>query len=112
VSSDAITPVSRRPGTEVGISFEVEMVMKVRAVLESHAEECPQEPKVILLNPGNHELLGWDEMLGLPVLPDERAKPGHARLVCGIGKAGYCEDGQVVWDENGNAWVFVPSDDS
>lgn len=101
----------RRPGKEVGNEFESEMLMKVRAVLESHAKECPREPKAILLNPGNHALLGWDEMLGLPVLPDERAEPMKARLVCGTGRAGYCAEGRVVWDEDGEAYVFVPSEE-
>jgi hypothetical protein len=94
-----------------GVEFEAEMLMNIRTAIESHAAECAREPKVILLNPANHELLGWDEVLGLPVLPSERADPMRARLVCGSGKAGYCEDGDVLWDEDGEAWVFVPAAD-
>lgn len=81
--------------------------MNVRAVLDAHAKECSRAPKAILLNPGNHELLGWDEVLGLPVLPDERAEPMRARLVCGAGRAGYCEAGELIWDEDGVAHAFV-----
>jgi hypothetical protein len=102
----------RRPGVEVGIVLETKMLMNIRAALESHAKECPREPKAILLNPGNHALLGWDEVLGLPVLPDERAEPMRARLVCGTGRAGYCEEGRVVWDEDGEAYVFVPTEET
>lgn len=87
------------------------MLMNIRGAIESHAAECAREPKVILLNPANHELLGWDEVLGLPVLPSERADPMRARLVCGTGQAGYCEDGEVLWDGDGDAWVFVPAAD-
>jgi hypothetical protein len=86
------------------------MLMNVRAALEAHAKECNREPKVILLNPANHELLGWDEAFGLPVLPDERAEPMRARLVCGVGRAGYCEDGRVVWDDKGGAYVRVSTE--
>ena len=87
------------------------MLMNIRTAIENHARECAREPKVILLNPANYELLGWDEVLGLPVLPSERADPLRARLVCGTGRAGYCEDGEVLWDEHGEAWVFVPAAD-
>lgn len=112
VPADSASPIERRPGIDVGIEFEAQMLMNVRAALESHAEECTETPKVILLNPGNHALLGWDEVLGLPVLPDERAKPMHARLVCGTGRAGYCEEGEVRWNEDGEAYVFVPAEES
>jgi hypothetical protein len=104
-----ITHSDRR--APAGVEFEAEMLMNIRTAIESHSAECAREPKVILLNPANHELLGWDEVLGLPVLPSERADPMRARLVCGSGKAGYCEDGDVLWDEDGEAWVFVPAAD-
>lgn len=110
VSAEPAPEIARRPGVEVGIALETQMLMNVRAALESHAKECPEKPKVILLNPGNHAILGWDEVYGLPVLPDERAEPMRARLVCGTGRAGYCEEGNVVWDEDGKAYVFVPAD--
>lgn len=108
--AEPIAGPDRRP--RVGVEFEAEMLMNIRAAIESHAQDCPREPKVILLNPANYELLGWDEVLGLPVFPSERAKPMHARLVCGTGRAGYCEDGDVLWDEEGGAYVFVPADEN
>lgn len=95
----------------VGLEFDMKMVMTVRAALEEHDETCSRPPKAILLNPANHELLGWDEFLGLPVLPSPKAEPERARLVCGVGKAGFCEQGEVVWDEEGRAYVFIPDDD-
>ena len=39
-------------------------------------------PRAILLNPGNHELFGWDELWGIPVLPDERVAPKRFRIDC------------------------------
>ncbi|PZR66255.1 MAG: hypothetical protein DLM63_09890 [Solirubrobacterales bacterium] len=39
-------------------------------------------PKAILLNPGNHELFGWDELWGIPVLPDERVAAKRFRIDC------------------------------
>jgi hypothetical protein len=38
--------------------------------------------KAILLNPGNHALFGWDEIRGIPVLPDERVAPKRFRIDC------------------------------
>jgi hypothetical protein len=96
---------------EFGIEFEIEMLATIRAELDRHGDECSRKPKAILLNPANHELLGWDEVLGLPILPSDRAEPMRARLVCGTGRAGRCEEGDVVWDENGQAYVFTPDED-
>lgn len=88
------------------------MLENIRAAWEAHAAECEQAPKAILLNPGNHELIGWDEVLGLPVLPDERVEPKRFLLVCGTGGGGYCAEGAVVWDECGGAYVRIADEDA
>jgi hypothetical protein len=38
--------------------------------------------KAILLNPGNHEMFGWDELWGVPVIADERVAPKRFRIDC------------------------------
>ena len=38
--------------------------------------------KAILLNPVDHELMGWDELWGLPVLPDDRVPTKRVRIDC------------------------------
>jgi hypothetical protein len=43
-------------------SLEAEMLEFIRRGLDHHAQSCPLAPKAILLNPGNHELFGWDEL--------------------------------------------------
>jgi hypothetical protein len=100
------------PRLDFGLKLEIEMLTNIRTMLEQHAEECPRKPKAILLNPANHRLLGWDEVLGLPVVASERAKPMSGRLVCGAGRAGVCEQGDLVWDEEGKAYVFEPFEGS
>jgi hypothetical protein len=57
------------------------------------------------MHPGNHALVGWDEVLGLPVLPDPRVEPKRFRLLCGVGFGGHCADGLVFWDEDGQSYV-------
>lgn len=63
-------------------SLEAEMLAAVRTGLDHHNQSCPMQPKAILLNPGNHELFGWDELWGIPVLPDERVAPKRFRIDC------------------------------
>lgn len=79
------------------MDLEIELLARVREALEDHDVMCEQAPKAILLNPANHELLGWDEFLGLPVLPDPRVDPLQAGLVCGDHGWGGMFDGEWVW---------------
>ncbi len=63
-------------------SLEAEMLSFIRRGLDHHAQSCPLTPKAILLNPGNHELFGWDELWGIPVLADDRVAPKRFRIDC------------------------------
>jgi hypothetical protein len=63
-------------------SLEAEMLAFIRRGLDHHASTCPLAPRAILLNPGNHELFGWDELWGVPVLPDDRVAPKRFRIDC------------------------------
>jgi hypothetical protein len=64
------------------VSIEAQMLASIRSGLDQHNAQCPMTPKAILLNPGNHELFGWEELWGIPVLPDERVAPRHFRVDC------------------------------
>ena len=63
-------------------SLEAEMLEFIRRGLDHHAKSCPLAPRAILLNPGNFELFGWDELWGVPVLPDDRVAPKRFRIDC------------------------------
>jgi len=84
------------------------MLENIRAAHEAHGADCAQTPKAILFHPGNHHLVGWDEVLGLPVLPDPRVEPKQFRLLCGTGMGGYCLQGEVFWDDQGRPYVLEP----
>jgi hypothetical protein len=88
------------------VGIEIEMLEKIRAAYVAHAAECEHVPKAILFHAGNHNLIGWDEILGLPALPDERVAPMRFRLLCGTGHGGYCMQGKVYWDEDGSPYVI------
>jgi hypothetical protein len=64
------------------MSLEAEMLAHIRAGLDHHNKTCPMPAKAILLNPGNHELFGWDELWGVPVLADDRVAPKRFRVDC------------------------------
>jgi hypothetical protein len=91
------------------VETAADILLSIHAAWDAHAAECPQLPKAILLNPANYELVGWDEVLGLPVLPDERVSPMRFKLVCGTGRGGYCSEGVVYWDDRGGAYVAAPA---
>lgn len=94
------------------MEIEIEILEGIRVAWEEHARECEQPPKAILLNQGNYELIGWDEVLGLPVLPDGRLDPMRFRLLCGVGRGGYCAEGDVWWDAEGMAYVVIPTEEA
>lgn len=58
------------------------MLAFIRGGLDHHNATCPMPAQAILLNPGNHELFGWDELWGIPVIPDDRVPPKRFRIQC------------------------------
>lgn len=50
--------------------------------LAHHDATCPMPPRAVLLNPGNHELFGWDEIKGIPVEPSDSVAPERFRIDC------------------------------
>jgi hypothetical protein len=63
-------------------SLEAEMLAAIRQGLDQHNGSCPMPAKAIMLNPGNHELFGWDELWGVPVVADDRVAPRRFRIDC------------------------------
>ena len=63
-------------------SLEAEMLAFIRRGLDHHNQSCPMPAQAILLNPGNHELFGWDELWGIPVIADDRVAPKRFRIQC------------------------------
>ncbi len=62
--------------------FESKNLAAIRAALDHHNESCPVPANAILLNPVDKELIGWDELWGLPVLPDDRVPTKRVRIQC------------------------------
>ncbi len=62
--------------------FAAKNLAAIRAALDHHNASCPVPASAILLNPVDHELLGFDELWGLPLLPDERVPTKRVRVQC------------------------------
>ena len=62
--------------------FETKNLAAIRQALDAHNNSCPVPAKAILLNPVDHELMGWDELWGLPVLADDRVPTKRVRIDC------------------------------
>jgi hypothetical protein len=62
--------------------FESKNLAAIRQALDAHNASCPVPAKAILLNPVDHELMGWDELWGLPVLADDRVPTKRVRIDC------------------------------
>ena len=63
-------------------SLEAEMLEFIPPGLDHHAQSCPLAPRAILLNPGNHQLFGWDELWGIRFYADDRVAPKRFRIDC------------------------------
>ena len=71
-----------RLGGRRGVSLEAEMLAHIKAGVEHHNATCPMPARAILLNSGNYELFGWDEVFGLPVEPRDEIPPKRFRIDC------------------------------
>ena len=72
-------------------SFEAKNLAAISAAIKDHNDTCPVPANAILLNPVDHELLGWHELHGLPILPDENVPTKRVRIDC-PGSANGIED--------------------
>jgi hypothetical protein len=64
------------------MSLETEMIANIRAGLAHHDATCPMPARAILLNAGNYELFGRDELFGLPLEPRDDIPPKRFRIDC------------------------------
>jgi hypothetical protein len=64
------------------VSLEAEMLAFIKAGVEHHNATCPMPARAILLNTGNYELFGWDELFGLPIEPRDDIPPKRFRIDC------------------------------
>jgi hypothetical protein len=64
------------------VDLEQEMLARIKLAVEHHNATCPMPARAILLNSGNYELFGRDELFGLRLEPRDDIPPKRFRIDC------------------------------
>lgn len=54
----------------------------ISRAIDQHNKSCPFPAAEVRMNPFEADRLGWEEIRGLPVVPDAEIGTGRFRIVC------------------------------
>lgn len=63
-------------------SAEAKNLEAISRAIDQHNTSCPFPAVEVRMNPFEVERLGWEEIRGLPVVPDPEIGTGRFRIVC------------------------------
>ena len=63
-------------------SPEAKNLEAISKAIDQHNSNCPFPAAEVRMNPFEVERLGWDQIRGLPVVPDAELGTGRFRIVC------------------------------
>ena len=63
-------------------SPEAKNLEAISRAIDQHNASCPFPAAEVRMNPFEVERLGWNEIRGLPVVPDPEIGTGRFRIVC------------------------------
>jgi hypothetical protein len=63
-------------------SPEAKNLEAISRAIDQHNANCPYPASEVRMNPYEAERLGWEEIRGLPVVPDPALGTGRFRIVC------------------------------
>jgi len=63
-------------------SAEAKNLEAISKAIDQHNRNCPFPAAEVRMNPFEVERLGWDQIRGLPVVPDAEIGTGRFRIVC------------------------------
>lgn len=63
-------------------SAEAKNLEAISKAIDQHNASCPFPAAEVRMNPFEVERLGWEEIRGLPVVPDPAIGTGRFRIVC------------------------------
>jgi hypothetical protein len=63
-------------------SAEVKNLEAISKAIDQHNSNCPFPAGEVRMNPFEVERLGWEQIRGLPVVPDGEIGTGRFRIVC------------------------------
>src|SRR3954452_19122473 len=64
------------------MSTEAKNLEAISKAIDQHNASCPFPAAEVRMNPFEVERLGWEEIRGLPVVPDPEIGTGRFRIVC------------------------------
>jgi hypothetical protein len=63
-------------------SPEAKNLEAISKAIDQHNAKCPFPAAEVRMNPFEVERLGWEQIRGLPVVPDPELGTGRFRIVC------------------------------
>ena len=79
------------------MSAEAKNLEAISRAIDQHNSTCPYPAAEVRLNPFEAERLGWEEIRGLPIVPDPAIGTGRFRIVCSReGEGSEIEELEVV----------------
>jgi hypothetical protein len=63
-------------------SAEAKNLEAISKAIDEHNSGCPYPAAEVRMNPFEVERLGWDEVRGIPIVPDPDIGTGRFRIVC------------------------------
>ena len=63
-------------------SADAKNLEAISEAIEQHNRNCPFPAAEVRMNPFEVKRLGWEEIRGLPVVPDSAIGTGRFRIVC------------------------------
>ena len=64
------------------VSAEGKNLEAISKAIDQHNSSCPFPAAEVRMNPFEVERLGWEEIRGLPIVPDPELGTGRFRIVC------------------------------
>jgi hypothetical protein len=61
---------------------EAKNLEAISRAIDQHNSNCPFPAAEVRMNPFEAERLGWEEIRGLPIVPDPEIGTGRFRIVC------------------------------
>ncbi len=63
-------------------SAEAKNLEAISRAIDQHNASCPYPAAEVRMNPFEVERLGWEEVRGIPIVPDPAIGTGRFRIVC------------------------------
>jgi hypothetical protein len=64
------------------VGAEAKNLEAISRAIDQHNSNCPFPAAEVRMNPFELERLGWDQIRGLPLVPDAEIGTGRFRIVC------------------------------